>query len=779
MYCDADAPLAARLSDLVARLAPEDLQGLLSNGNAGLPAFGVPRMGFGEALHGALTLCGAAVDNSSTGCATSFPNPLAMARSLNRSLWSAVGAAIGTESRALHNEGLAGGVVWAPNVNLFRDVRWGRGIETAGEDPLVASEYSAAFIASLQLGSDAGAGSASSSSLSTPPYLLVPAQAKHALAYDCESCDGIGRNSFDALVSDHDLVEYFFPPFRAAIQRGRVSGLMCSYNALNGVPSCANGLFLNDVARNAWGAGGDALAVVSDCGAIREIWKDYFYTRDNESAVAAALHGGCDFECGGTFDSYVVKALDRGDIVLADLQQAARRMLLPWFRMGLLDPPERQPFLSLSARDVDTPASRALAYEAALQSIVLLANRVPANASAPLLPLRAGAALRRLALIGPNAQVTTGMLGSYHGQNLLVAQQSVLAALQRRGARDGFSVALSVGCANVSCTDSSGFAAAAATAAAADIAIVVLGLCADECPGGDADGGVGEGEGRDRPNTDLPGLQAQLLRDVAASGTPTVLLLLHGGPLSIDWAAENCDAIVSLVYPGQAGGDAAAAVLFGDYSPAGRTTTTWYSSAWQRMRPFIISMELAPHAGVLGHVSGITYLYNNNASEILFPFGFGLSYGNFSFEWQDAAAPGAVAPRTTLGTHQLAEGPPPSFAVNVTNIGTVVSDVTAMAFISGSGAPSEPLRECFDFARAAAVAPGSWVLLTFTLPPWVAARVDAAGVQAVSRGAFVVSVVGGSGGAAPVLERALELEGEDVVIFDMAAVRTRARERGG
>jgi beta-D-xylosidase 4 len=291
LYCDADAPLAARIEDLVARLSPADLQGLLSNGNAGLPAFGVPRLGFGEALHGALTQCGEPFSNAtanytSTGCATSFPTPLALARSLNRTLWRLVGAAIGTESRALHNAGLQGGVVWAPVVNCFRDPRWGRGLETAGEDPLVASEYAAAYIAALQQGDAPEA-----------PYLLVPAQAKHALAYDCEACDGIGRNSFDALVSDHDLVEYFFPPFYSAVTRGRVSGLMCAYNALNGVPSCANGAFLNGVVRGAWGAGGDALAVVSDCGAIREIWKDYFYTADNESAVAAALHGGVDCEC--------------------------------------------------------------------------------------------------------------------------------------------------------------------------------------------------------------------------------------------------------------------------------------------------------------------------------------------------------------------------------------------------------------------------------------------------------------------------------------------------
>ena len=760
-YCDPDAPLAARLTDLVARLSPAELQGLLSNGNGGLPALGVPRMSFGEALHGALAPCGAAAANS-TGCATSFPNPLALARSLNRSLWASVGAAIGVESRALHNEGLQGGVVWAPNVNLFRDPRWGRGLETAGEDPLVASEYAAAYVAALQGGADA-------------PYLLVPAQAKHAIAYDCEACDGIGRNSFDAAVSDHDLVEYFFPPFRAAIQRGRVSGLMCAYNALDGVPSCANGAFLNDVAREAWGAGGDELAVVSDCGAIREIWKDYWFTPSNETAVAAALHGGCDFECGGTFNEFIVKALDLGVISLADLQQAARRMLRPWLRMGLLDPPERQPFLALSARDVDTRASRQLAFEAAVQSVVLLKNDAPAGGGAggPLLPLRAGI-LRRLALVGPNAAVTTGMLGSYHGANTLVAQQSVLAALQRRGLREGFEVAFAAGCANVSCTDSTGFAAAAAAAAAADVAIVVLGLCADECPGGDADAGVGEGEGRDRASTDLPGLQEQLLRAVAATGTPTVLLLLHAGALSIDWAASNVPSILSLVYPGELGGDAAAAVLFGDASPAGRTTSTWYSSAWQRARPFIISMELAPHAGILGPVAGVTYLYNDNATEILWPFGHGLSYTNFSFAWLHEA-------RTLLSARALVEDPP-SFAVNVTNVGSVVSDVTAMAFISGSpGAPTEPLRECFDFGRAAALAPGASVLLTFTLPPWVAARVDAAGVQAVRRGDYLVSVVGGGGGGgAPALERVLEVTGdEDVVLFDLPAVRKQGAARRG
>ena len=513
--------------------------------------------------------------------------------------------------------------------------------------------------------------------------------------------------------------------------------------------------------RGAWGAAGDALAVVSDCGAIREIWKDYWFTKDNESAVAAALHGGCDFECGGTFNDYVVKALDRGDIVLADLQQAARRMLRLAFRAGMLDPVERQlPYLSLNAESVDTPQSRQLAFEAAVQSIVLLQNRAPpAKASAqPLLPLRSGA-LRRLAVVGPNANVTATLLGSYHGENRLVTNQSVLAALQRRGARDGFGVAFAPGCANISCADASGFAAATAAAAGADAAVVVLGLCSDDCPGGDADGGVSEGEGKDRPSTDLPGLQEQLLRAVVGTGTPTVLLLVHGGPLSIDWPAANVDAILSIVYPGEFGGDAAAAILFGDASPSGRSTMTWYSTEWQKQRPFIVDMGLAPRVGVLGEVvTGVTYLYAN-ASLVLYPFGTGESYARFSFAWSDGGAPRALSARELVAA-------PPSFEVNVTNIGSVASDVSALAFVS-SGAPGEPAHKCFDFARASALAPGASALLVFTLPPDVAATVSAEGEQAVVPGAYAVRV--------GELSRELVVTGvEGVVLFDMPAVRRSA-----
>lgn len=700
LYCNPDAPLQSRIEDLVNRLSPVDFQSLLSNGNNGLPNFGIPKIMFGEALHGALTTCGIPGSINSTGCATSFPNPLALSRTLNRTLWNSIASVIGYEARALHNEGLLGSIVWAPNINNCRDPRWGRCLETAGEDPVIVSEYSSSYISAIQGSEDVS------------PYLLVPSQAKHAVAYDCEQCDGISRNSFDAIVSKQDLEDYFYVPFKAAVNAG-VSGFMCSYNALNGIPSCANGDFLNAIVREEWGAGNN-ITVVSDCGAIREIWKDYFYTPDNESAVAAALRGGCDFECGGTFESYIVKSLERGDINISDLRLAATRMLRPVFRMGLLDPPERQvPYMTLSSKDVDTEHARKLAFEAAVQSAVLLVNRPfnRTNSSAssfvsslnPILPLQPGPLLRRIAVVGPNANVTTGLLGSYHGENLLVLNQSLVQALERRGQVDGFDVITSPGCSNISCTDSSGFPSALVSSSISDVVIVALGLCSDECPGLEFDSLVKEGEGSDRSLTGLPGLQEQLLQEIVALGKPTILLLIHGGSLSIDWAASNVDSILSMVYPGQAGGDAAVALLFGDFSPSGRTTSTWYKNTWQVQRPWIIEMGLSP----IGSIPGITHLYVDQ-SFVLFPFGHGLSFTNFQFDWQDQI----------INLSDFDQGDYLTLLINVTNVGSVTSDVSVMGFLVPlfNLDVKRPVQKCFDFGRASMISPRASIQIEMILP---------------------------------------------------------------
>ena len=224
----------------------------MQNRNPGVPRLGVPTFRFGECLHGVLSGCGAAYGNDSTGCPTSFPHALGLAATFNRTLWTMAGRTVSTEARALHNQDKAGVAFWAPDVNLFRDPRWGRGQEVPGEDPLVSAEYVAHYSTGLQ-------------SMDDSKYLKVVSTCKHFSAYDLENWNGTNRQYFDARVSDQDLVDYYWVPFRSCVERAHVQSIMCSYNAVNGVPSCANSLFMNDIARGEWGFDG---FFVSDCGAV-------------------------------------------------------------------------------------------------------------------------------------------------------------------------------------------------------------------------------------------------------------------------------------------------------------------------------------------------------------------------------------------------------------------------------------------------------------------------------------------------------------------------------
>lgn len=591
-YCDPDASIDARVADLIPRLVPADYQALLDNDNPGIPRLGIPRIQFGECLHGPLTGCGAPYTDpttgyTSTGCPTSFPHALATGSSFNRTLWTQIGQVVSTEDRALHNQGgIAASIFWAPDINPGRPPQWGRICEVTGEDPFLVGEYAFRFSSALQEGED-------------PRYVKAASTAKHFSAYDMESSDGTWRGAFDALVSDHDLVEYYWPPFRSAVQRAHVQSIMCSYNAVNGIPSCANDFFNNEIVRGQWGFDG---FFVSDCGAIDFIFTQHDYTHDYPSTVAAALRGGTDANCGSVYSSWIVPAFQNGTINITDLQTAGARLMRTVFMLGLVDPPERVVYTQYNNTMVDTPEHRQLAFEAAVQSMVLLQNnatKTPWGNGQPLLPLQAGK-FRSVAVSGPNANATQTLLSNYHGTNTLVNDQSILAALQRRGAQDGFSVNFNVGCPYISCLDTSGFGAAVSSAASSDLAIVVVGLCTDDCPGGDIDNDAHEGEGHDRTTTDLPGHQEDLIRAIAATGTPLVVVLVHGGILSIDWTKSNVSTILDAHYPGEVGGDAVVATLMGDYSPSGRSTLTWYPSAYQYQRVNVTDMTLAPHGNIPG-----------------------------------------------------------------------------------------------------------------------------------------------------------------------------------
>lgn len=330
-YCNYSWSVEKRIDDLVGFInVGEKAQLLSADGrtNGGIGRLAVPAYTYGECLHGVKSSCGTAIPGS-TGCPTSFPNPLGLAATFNRTLWAYVGDVTSTEARALANQNIAGLAMWSPNINLFRDPRWGRGQETPGEDPFLTSEYIAYYARHLQGAHDTG-------------YHKLVSTCKHFSAYDLENYATGSRKSFDAIVSEQDLVEYYWVPFRACVQRAHVQSIMCSYNSVNGIPSCANSLFQNTIAREEWGFDG---FFVSDCTAIEAIYNRHNYTKTLFSAIKAAMNAGTDVNCGPVYTESLASAVNQGYVTESQVDTSVHRLLTSAIRLGLLDPPERQPYL--------------------------------------------------------------------------------------------------------------------------------------------------------------------------------------------------------------------------------------------------------------------------------------------------------------------------------------------------------------------------------------------------------------------------------------------------
>lgn len=787
LYCNASVATADRVADLVARLAPADFAILLTSTGVGVPRLGVPVGAsiFGECLHGdwtgpAATYTNASTGYTSTGAPTSFPHLLAMSCSFNRTLWAAVGSVVGDEDIALRNQRpdmVAPSMYFSPNTNLCKYPTWGRCQEVPGEDPTLASEFVAYYATGMQFGPDAR-------------YKRISSVCKHSAAYDLDDTRPSGGNAtrfnFDARVSLGDLVQYYLPPFRACIQRAHAGGIMCSYNAINGVPACANAFIHDDIARGEWGFTG---FVVSDCGAFSLICSPtcynynigHNYTQTLNDTVRVAMTGGMDTACDPQFGGAIVPAFDSGNVTLQQLATSATRVLLQVFATGLMDPQPNVPYANYGPEHVDTPYARQLALEAAIQGAVLLKNM---NS---LLPLTR-TALQRVAVVGPNAAVTQGLLSNYHGDTPVANNQSILDGINRVAARSAFTVAYAPGCASIACVNGSGIPAAVSATVGADVAIVVLGLCAQSCIAAE-DEPVHEEEMFDRTSLLLPGQQLALLQAIAATGVPTVCVLVHGGALDVSWAADGpVAAILDVHYPGEMGGDAVAALLFGDASPSGRLTTTVYVESYLSLRA-PTDMTLAPHndSSTGASVPGITYMYYDGA-DVLFPFGYGGSYTTFEYVWFDASSSQREVDATMWAapsTFEDAMAAAPSYAVNVTNAGNITSDVSALAFLApmNSSDLSAPLQELFDFQRAAAVAPGQTVTLYFTVPRDVAASVSSAGEATLTPGLFTVRIGDvprhrGSGCAASsCVVGQLSIVGDGALLFNATAVMARGREQ--
>ena len=332
-YCNYTLSVPERVEDLIKRLTVDEKAQFLSadkHTNGGVPRLQVKPFLYGECLHGVnVHQCGAVVNGStSTGCATSFPHALGLGATFNRSLWTEVATIISTEARALYNQGLIGLSFWAPDINLFRDPRWGRGQEVPGEDPFLTAEYVAHYSRALQEGDD-------------PRYLKTISSCKHFSAYDLENWENVTRTHFNAIVSEQDLVEYYWVPFRSCVERAHAQSIMCSYNAVNGVPSCANSLFQNDIVRGEWGFDG---FFVSDCGGINVIYASHNYTNSTEGACKLGIEAGTDTNCGKSYEKSLAQTVKDGMLTEAQLDVSVRRVMAHMFRLGYMDPDEIQPY---------------------------------------------------------------------------------------------------------------------------------------------------------------------------------------------------------------------------------------------------------------------------------------------------------------------------------------------------------------------------------------------------------------------------------------------------
>ncbi len=568
--------------ELVGRMTVEEKAGQLRFDAPAIERLGIPAYNWwNEGLHGL----------ARGGTATSFPQAIGMAAMFDEELVEKIASVISEEARAKYNalsrEGdrdiYHGLTLWSPNVNIFRDPRWGRGQETYGEDPTLTSRMGRAFVRGLQ-----GRGET----------LKTAACAKHFAAH---SGPEALRHGFDAQVSEKDLEETYLPAFRALVDEG-VEAVMGAYNRTNGEPCCASSYLMKKL-REEWGFRGH---FVSDCWAIRDFHENHGVTADPTESVQLALKSGCDLNCGCTY-RHVLRALEYGMISEEEITRSAVRLFTTRFLLGVLGE-EGSEYDSIPYDRIECPEHLETAHKAALRSCVLLKND-------GLLPLDTETC-GTIGVIGPNADSRAALIGNYHGTASRYV--TVLEGIQDF-VKDRCRVLYSEGCAL--CTDrveplaqpNDRIAEAIAVAKASDTVILVLGLN-ETLEGEEGDTGNSYNSG-DKADLLLPEPQRILLSGVLAVGKPTVVILLAGSAIDLSEAQDKANAILLGWYPGAGGGRAIAKLLFGEASPSGKLPVTFYRNDALSELPAFTDYQMA----------GRTYRYYRG--EPLYPFGYGLSYG--------------------------------------------------------------------------------------------------------------------------------------------------------
>ncbi|KAG9130897.1 hypothetical protein Leryth_006676 [Lithospermum erythrorhizon] len=610
-FCNTTLSIKKRALSLVSSLTLEEKIQQLSNNASSISRLGIPAYEWwSESLHGIAANGPGITFDGVIKKATLFPQVILSAASFNRSLWRDIASAVAVEARAMFNVGQAGLTFWAPNINIFRDPRWGRGQETPGEDPMVVSEYSVEYVKGFQ-GEDLRGvyGVGERRILKNGNFddgdeggerLMLSACCKHYAAYDLEKWREFARYNFNAVVTKQDMEDTYQPPFRSCIQQGKASCLMCSYNAINGVPACANKELLQK-ARVDWGFEG---YITSDCDAVATIYEYQNYTKTEEDAVAIAIRAGTDINCGTYMKRHMKSAFDQGKVLEEDIDKALFNLFIVQLRLGLFDGnPAKRQFGKLGPHDVCTSKHKDLALDAVRQGIVLLKN------DKGFLPFDKNK-ISSLAVIGPMAN-RSDLGGGYSG--VPCNQRSILDGLQEYVKKMYYAT----GCENVQCNSSNGLVEASAAAKVAEFVLVVAGLDLSQ-----------ETEDLDRYSLLLPGYQMSLISSLAAvSKKPLILVLTGGGPIDVSFA-ESDPRIASIIwigYPGEMGGKALSEIIFGGYNPGGRLPVTWYPDSFTRVPMTDMNMRADPSHGYPGRT------YRFYTGHRVYGFGHGLSYTTFTY----------------------------------------------------------------------------------------------------------------------------------------------------
>lgn len=674
-----------RAAELVSKMTLKEKISQMLSWAPAIERLGIPAYNWwSEGIHGV----------GRAGTATVFPQAIGMAAAFDPDMMHKVGETVGVEARGKYNmcrsygdrDIYKGLTVWAPNINIFRDPRWGRGHETYGEDPYLTSRLGVNFVEGMQ-GDD-------------PDYLQAAACAKH---FAVHSGPEDQRHYFNAEVNQQDLWETYLPAFRALVEEAGVEAVMGAYNRTNGEPCCGSKTLLKDILRGKWHFQGH---VTSDCWAIKDFHEGHMVTDGPVDSVSLAVNNGCDLNCGNLY-VYLEQAVAEGKVKEETIDECVTHLFTTRFKLGMFDEDDKVPYNKLGHDAVDTAASKAFNLEVAEKILVLLKNKDN------ILPLDKSK-LKSIAVVGPNADSRKALVGNYEGT--ASRYFTVLDGLHEY-LGDDVQIRYSEGChlyadkLNGLAQEGELISEVKGICAESDVVICCLGLDSG-LEGEEGDQGNQFASG-DKPNLNLPGHQEEILRVCLDSGKPVIVVVLSGSALAVNTAENKAAAVLQAWYPGAMGGLAVARALFGEVNPQGKLPVTFYHS----------DADLPSFTDYA--MKGRTYRYIE--TEPLYPFGYGLSYTRFTFN--DAAVSAGTAGPDGVDV-----------SVTVRNEGSRAGTETVEVYVKAER-PGTPNAQLKGLAKVS-LQPGEEQRVTVHLPLAALALCDEAGVSQVLPGDYTLWVGG-------------------------------------